>query len=262
MQPFIVIRNYRDDDELKCQEVVRDYIMSFVNKSFYCFCFREVTLQFIIITWAILFIFVGVPLHFCAMAIPGCIFFLFTFTYFSFYSKAVELMKIKPSQSLVAECYEPFIFRLKPREASYQIFLDESPYEQAHKNKFRKKIVATLCVKKHISLYNAAWLYRFAVAPGYPFHRVAEPMLNLVCKTCVNNGCTSLECTISEWQEDERDFYDNMGFATRQIYQKQIIGSSLTVMKTLLTYDLRAKDTSSQPEQKANNLETANNSKQ
>lgn len=43
MQPFIVIRNYREDDELKCQELVRDYIMSFAKKSFICFCFREVS---------------------------------------------------------------------------------------------------------------------------------------------------------------------------------------------------------------------------
>jgi len=42
MQPFIVIRNYTQDDELKCQELVRDYIMSFSNKSFFVYCFREV----------------------------------------------------------------------------------------------------------------------------------------------------------------------------------------------------------------------------
>lgn len=43
MQPFIVIRNYREDDELKCQELVRDYIMSFSSKSFFTLCFREVS---------------------------------------------------------------------------------------------------------------------------------------------------------------------------------------------------------------------------
>lgn len=32
-------------------------------------------------------------------------------------------------------------------------------------------------------------------------------------------------------------------FITRQIYHKQIIGSSLTVMKTQLTYDLKTDDT-------------------
>lgn len=132
MQPFIVIRNYREDDELKCQELVRDYIMSFSSKSFFVFCFREVsrglralsaanvgesneglalslktlteltlsisslqiTLQFIVITWAIFFIFLGVPLLFCVLTIPGCVFFLFTSTYFSFYAKAVELMRV------------------------------------------------------------------------------------------------------------------------------------------------------------------------
>ncbi|CAD6994005.1 unnamed protein product [Ceratitis capitata] len=172
------------------------------------------------------------------MTIPGCIFFLFSGTYFSFYAKAVELMRTKPSQSLVAECYEPFIFRLKPKEATYQIFLDDPPYEKSYLNKFRKKIIATISIKKHNSLYNAAWIYRFAIAPDYPFSKIAEPMFNLVCKKCIANGCSSLECTISEWQEEERDFFDNKGFATRQIYHKQIIGSTLTVMKTLLTYDL------------------------
>lgn len=43
MQPFIVIRSYREDDELKCQELVRDYIMSFSSKSFFTLCFREVS---------------------------------------------------------------------------------------------------------------------------------------------------------------------------------------------------------------------------
>ncbi|XP_037952798.1 uncharacterized protein LOC119683231 [Teleopsis dalmanni] len=240
MQPFIVIRNYRDDDELKCQEVVRDYIMSFARKSFCCFCFREITLQFIVITWAILFIFLGVPLTFCALTIPGCIFFLFSGTYFSFYAKAVELMKTKPSHSLVAECYEPFLFRCKPNEVTYLIFMENAPYELTYINKFRKKIIATVSVKNHNSVYNGAWIYRFAIDKQYPFHKIAEPMINLVSKNCFATGYTTLECTISEWQEDERDFFDNLGFATRQIYHKQIIGSSLTVMKTQLTCDLRS----------------------
>ncbi|KAH8408029.1 hypothetical protein KR222_011530 [Zaprionus bogoriensis] len=258
MQPFIVIRNYREDDELKCQELVRDYIMSFSSKSFFVFCFREITLQFIVITWAIFFIFLGVPLLFCVLTIPGCIFFLFTSTYFSFYAKAVELMRVcfpfiesvsvyfynihiinaqlKPSQSLVAECYEPFIFRCAPNEASYQIFIDNPPYEESYNNKFRKRIVATLSVKNHNAVYNAAWINRFAIAKGYPHQKIMEPMIGLVSRNCVNAGYASLECTISEWQESERDFYDDQGFVTRQIYHKQIIGSSLTVMKTQLTY--------------------------
>ncbi|TMW43773.1 hypothetical protein DOY81_011147 [Sarcophaga bullata] len=223
MQPFIVIRNYREDDELKCQELI--------------------TLQFIVITWAILFIFLGVPLTFCSLTIPGCIFFLFSGTYFSFYAKAVESMRTKPNQSLVAECYEPFIFRLKPTECTYQIFLDDAPYEQAFKNKFRKKIIACVSVKNHKDVYNAAWIYRFAVAPGYPLQKIAEPMISIVSKNCVQQGYSTLECTMSEWQEEERDFYDGLGFLTRQIYHKQIIGSSLTVMKTQLTYDLKTDDT-------------------
>ncbi|EDV49734.1 uncharacterized protein LOC6552368 [Drosophila erecta] len=239
MQPFIVIRNYTQDDELKCQELVRDYIMSFSNKSFFVYCFREITLQFIVITWAIFFIFLGVPLLFCALTVPACIFCLFTGTYFSFYSKAVELMRTKPSQSLVAECYEPFIFRCSPKEASYQIFTEKCPYEEAYTRKFRRRIVAAISVKNHHAVYNAAWIYRFAIDPNYPCQTIMEPMIKLVVKNCISGGYASLECTISEWQESERDFYDDFGFVTRQIYHKKIIGSSLAVMKTQLTYGLR-----------------------
>lgn len=242
MKPFIVIRNYRDDDELKCQELVRDYIMSFAKKCFYCFCFREITLQFIIITWAILFIFIGVPLSFCALTIPGCIFFLFSGTYFSFYAKAIEIMKTKPNQSLVAECYEPFFAGCKPSEAASSIFLDDAPFEQSYKNKFRRKIVATMSVKNHNTLYNAALIYRFAIAPDFPITKVVEPMMNILNKNCIESGYSTLECTLSEWQEDERDFFDNLGFTTRQIYHKQIIGSTLTVLKTQLTCDLQTEE--------------------
>lgn len=222
------------------------------------FNFFQITLQFIVITWAIFFIFLGVPLLFCALTVPACIFCLFTGTYFSFYSKAVELMRVsvkapaakylklrtftfqtKPSQSLVAECYEPFIFRCSPKEASYQIFTENCPYEETYMRKFRRRIVAAISVKNHHAVYNAAWIYRFAIDPHYPCQTIMEPMIKLVVKNCIIGGYASLECTISEWQESERDFYDDFGFVTRQIYHKKIIGSSLAVMKTQLTYGLR-----------------------
>ncbi|BFF91773.1 uncharacterized protein DMAD_09988 [Drosophila madeirensis] len=242
MQPFIVIRTYREDDELKCQDLVRDYIMSFYTKSFFALMLREITLQFIVITWAIFFIFLGVPLLFCTLSVPGCIVCLFVSTYFAFYAKAMELMKVKPSQSLVAECYEPFIFRCSPKEASYDIFMENCPYDEAHTRKFRRRIVATISVKNHHAVYNAAWICRFAIAPDYPYQKIMEPMVNLVSKNCANGGYGSLECTISEWQENERDFYDEYGFVTRQIYHKKIIGSSLSVMKTQLTFRLHTDD--------------------
>lgn len=76
---------------------------------------------------------------------------------------------------------------------------------------FCLQIIATVSFKEHNSICNAAWLYRFAVAPSYPFQKVAEPMINLIAKNCVFQAYNTLECTISEWQEDERDFYDNLG---------------------------------------------------
>lgn len=73
------------------------------------------------------------------------------------------------------------------------------------------QIVACLSVKNHKDVYNAAWIYRFAVAPGYHLQKIAEPMINLVSKICLQQGYSTLECTMSEWQEEERDFYDSIG---------------------------------------------------
>lgn len=235
MDSFIVIRNYTEQDELKCQELVRDYVMSFAKKTFYSLCFKEITLQFIVISWAFLFIFLGVPLTFCALSIPGGILFIFITTYCSCYAKAVELMQTKPNQCIVAECYEPF---LKRGKSNHKIFMNEAPYDQSYKNKFRRKIVGTISLKNHSALYNAGWIYRFAIDPYYSFCKIAEPMLNLVAKNCHETGYQSIEVAISEFQEDERDFYDSQGYETRQIYHKQIIGNSLTLTKSQLSFDL------------------------
>lgn len=192
------------------------------------------------ITWAILFIFFGVPLIFCALTVPACLFCLFSIIYFSFYAKAVEIMRTKPNQALVAEWYEPLLMRLKPSELNFEIFLNESPYDKdpSLKNRFRKKVIGTVSVKDHQSIYNAAFIYRFAINPKYSFLKVGEQLIKMVAKNSGKNGYATLECAISEWQEDERDFYDFMGFATRQIYHKQIIGNTLCVMKSNLTYEL------------------------
>lgn len=71
------------------------FIISLVLVSNYLLIIpTQITLQFIVITWAIFFIFLGVPLLFCALTVPICIFCLFVGTYFSFYAKAVELMRV------------------------------------------------------------------------------------------------------------------------------------------------------------------------
>lgn len=57
-----------------------------------------------------------------------------------FHHNKYSSLQTKPNQSLVAECYEPFIFRMKPTECTYQIFLDDAPYETSFKNKFRRKV--------------------------------------------------------------------------------------------------------------------------
>lgn len=42
MIPFIIIRPFRNEDLFACQNVIKDYILSFVNRSFWFCVFKEV----------------------------------------------------------------------------------------------------------------------------------------------------------------------------------------------------------------------------
>lgn len=91
-------------------------------------------------------------------------------------------------------------------------------------------------MKNHNAMHNAAWLYRFAINPQYPFAIIAEPMIQYLLKICYENNYSSVEIVTTEWQEHERDLFTKLGFVTRQIYHKQIGG--FRIMKSQLGYEL------------------------
>ena len=73
------------------------------------------------------------------------------------------------------------------------------------------KIVGTISIQNHNELNNAGWIYKFGIDPNYSFSKIAEPMLNMVANTCRELGYRSIETAISEFQVEERDFYDSQG---------------------------------------------------
>lgn len=97
MNPVVVVRRFEDQDERRVQEIIRAYVLSKFKDAFWFCLFREVclriillrvggrlrhkqkivifphfqiTLQLVVLSTAIFFIFFGVPLLFCVSSVP------------------------------------------------------------------------------------------------------------------------------------------------------------------------------------------------
>lgn len=71
---------------------------------------------------AVMFIFLGVPLFYCFVAVPFVMLLIYLIVYASFLAKAIEVITSKkPVQCWVAEAYLPYFFARDPRNCSFQI---------------------------------------------------------------------------------------------------------------------------------------------
>ena len=94
MLPFIIIRKFEKRDDIQVQQLIQKYIMSKANSTFLSCLFRELTLQMMVLTWAILFIFLGIPLFVCFLSIPGTLILILFGVYISHYNSSVEMAMV------------------------------------------------------------------------------------------------------------------------------------------------------------------------
>ncbi|XP_055525028.1 uncharacterized protein LOC129718351 [Wyeomyia smithii] len=236
MKPFVVIRKLENQDNIQCQNVVKDFIMAGAWGAFISCLFREITLQLIVIVWAIMFIFFGIPLLMCCVAIPVVIGLILFTTYGSYFNKANDLA-IRGGNKLcwVAEIYEPHGLQ---KEDNIDEFFDDVPVKNKSEiNKMRRKVIGTISCKSHLILENSGWIYRLAVCPKYPFRDIAERLIIRVLSNAVDNQLFTVETVTSECDENIREVYLKLGFTLRLVYHKQIIGNTLKVMKSQLGID-------------------------
>ncbi|XP_055616073.1 uncharacterized protein LOC129762113 [Toxorhynchites rutilus septentrionalis] len=239
MKPFVVIRRMEKQDNVQCQNVVKDFIMAGAWDAFVSCLFREITLQLIVIVWAIMFIFFGIPLLMCCLAIPVVIGLILFTTYGSYFNKANELA-IRGGNNLcwVAEIYESNVFNDSTKSLQIDQFYEDSP--GADKNEIRKmkrKIVGTISYKNHLIVDNSAWIYRLAVCPKYPFREIAEQLIVRVLANASDNQLSTVETVTSECDDGIREVYLKLGFTLRLVYHKQIIGNTLKIMKCQIGID-------------------------
>lgn len=239
MKPFVVIRKLEGADNLQCQTVVKDFVMAGAWDAFVSCLFREVsvnnlffidfyfslidlrfvgllfgggqiTLQLVVIVWAIMFIFFGIPLLMCCVAIPIVVGLILFTTYGSYFNKANELA-IRGGNKLcwVAEMYEPLVFD-GPLEID-RFYEDVPKVDKAQLSKMRRKIVGTISCRSHLILENSGWIYRLAVSPRYPFAEIAEQLIIRVLSNAFDNQLFTVETVTSECDECIREVYLKLG---------------------------------------------------
>ncbi|GAB0088383.1 uncharacterized protein DMENIID0001_027880 [Sergentomyia squamirostris] len=233
MRPFVLIRELRKQDEILCEDLVKNSILSGANQAFVETIFKEITLQLIVLCWAIAFIFFGIPPLYCLLTVPGVIGALFLLVYGTFFNKAMEISNLKPNRCWLAELHYSGI--TEPHD--FEVFFNDPPEDQ-QVSKLRRKIIGTVSMKNHSSLYNSAWLYRFGFNSKNDIPRLGEALMAHVLDFCKENRFVTVEGVTRECDEDLRDVYTKIGFTMKQIYHKQIVRNSLTIMKAQFGMDL------------------------
>ncbi|KFB46844.1 AGAP002285-PA-like protein [Anopheles sinensis] len=241
MKPFVVIRKHENQDNVALQSLIKEFVMSGAWEAFMSCLFREITLQLIVLGWALMFIFFGIPLYMCAIAIP-CVVVLIWFTvYGSYYNKSNELALRPNKLCWVAEVYEPLLsVDSKPQTTTIEkCFTDRpGPEVQQELGRMRKKIIGTISCRNHLAMENAGFITRLAVSPKYGLSPVTDYLIQRVLQHASDSQLYAIETVTSECDQDVREIYLKIGFNIRQVYHKQIIGNTLKVMKSQLGIDL------------------------
>lgn len=143
----------------------------------------------------------------------------------------------------VAETYEPPLYGLtKERSGLYDFDLvheENLKRDDPEVLTMRKSVIGVISVEVHRSLPNAGWISHLAVDPKYKFEKIAEPLINRALRFGIEIQMYSMETATTECQVDLRELLLKMGFALKQVYNRQIMGSSsFRIMKSQMGIDL------------------------
>lgn len=98
----------------------------------------------------------------------------------------------------VVEVYEPYMLRLTKKEIEYTEMTGDEIKSNPDVTKMKKKIVGTASIKNHSALHESTWLYRVAVAPEYPYYRMARPLIEAAMKHAFEQRMYTVETVSME----------------------------------------------------------------
>ncbi|KAB7498952.1 hypothetical protein Anas_04254 [Armadillidium nasatum] len=91
MSSFCVIRKYKEGDEHTIKEIISESVMEQVNSYFWNACLSELFPQIAVACVAISYIFLGIPLKYALIFVPGSVIFIYLVVYFGHFIKTNEL---------------------------------------------------------------------------------------------------------------------------------------------------------------------------
>lgn len=254
MDHVIVVRDYRPGDELQCKEILREGTMSTVNTAFFAGLTREITFQAMVVTSAVMFIFMGVPLSVCLGSIPVVIVAMYVIVYLAHTFKTLEVMQDIASIPRfymssdytgfwVAEACEPMFMTQDPKHARYLLLTEDDMQRQAIQlaSHLRRRIIGTIAITRSKSEENTAWMRRLAVHPRYQNKGIDAKLVDEALRFATEKGYNAVELVTSECQNDARELYLKKGFELKQMYHRHVFGSLVSILNYELTVSLSKK---------------------
>lgn len=254
---FIVIRDYKPGDEFQCREIVKEGAMATVNNAM-CSLF-EITFQMVVLTTAVMFIFIGLPFLVCLCFIPVVIVFMYFCVWTGHMFKALEItqelgniprvyMSSNSTGFWVAEAFEPSFMNQEPSQFNYHIFT-ENDFKRRNidTGNLRRTLVGTVGIVRSTSSEDSAWLRRMSVKSKYQHKGIAKALLNEAIQFCSEKEYQGIELTTSEWHDNARILYVKKGFQLMQMYHKQLLGSIVTVLVYQLYFKIQPNKLSISP---------------
>jgi GNAT superfamily N-acetyltransferase len=253
MNHLVIIRYYKPGDELFCREIIKEGTMSTVNAAFIAGLTREITFQTMVLSSALMFIFLGVPFSVCFWSIPVVIILMYAFIWLGHTFKALEMtqdvsniprvyMSSEYTGFWVAEVHEPYFMTREPSQVKYTIMtereLKDNNIDIAQHHV--KKIVGTVAITRSKHSIDTAWMRRMAVNPKYQRKGIASVLVDEALRFCKDKGYAAVELVTSECHDAARELYLKKGFELKQMYHKSIVGTVVTIQMYDLVFRIKS----------------------
>lgn len=140
----------------------------------------------------------------------------------------------------VAEAFEPYTMSLNSDITSYQI-MTEQEFRQSNIDVSSrvKKIVGSIALSKSHNLDNGAFIKRLYVKRSYQRKGIESKLVDVAVQFAIDQGYRCANIVFSEHDESGREVCLKKGFELKQMYNKIIIGSIITVLMVELTFKIK-----------------------
>ncbi|CAG5017286.1 unnamed protein product [Parnassius apollo] len=233
----IIIRRARKEDAVQRAELIKLGLLSHQWNAFIYFLFQELTLEGVGLAGAVLFIFCGASPAACAALLPATAALVALAVSLAHHALASShTQKIhKELFGLVAEARGPLMMEAPPGRVPVHTSLQvcSQSTQPVH-----SKLVGTVSVSEYCGPRGSGWLHALAVHPDWQRRGVGRSLVSTARQLAVDSGLESLEAVSSHLQHAARTLLHSLGWEIRGTYDRQLLGTALTLPLLRLGLDL------------------------